>query len=448
MIVEPGAPKPALSRDFRLLWSADFSSQLGNAVQFVALPLIAATVFGAGPLEMGLLAAAGTAPNLVIGLPAGVWVDRVRRRPLLRWTERGQALVLASVPLAWWAGVLTMAQLYVVAVLSGALFTLFEVASQSYLPALVGRGLLPEANSRLQTTRQVIQFSGRPLGGLLAQLLGATNAVVVCVLGFVGSTTLLSRIRGEEAPPGGGRNGRLTVEVAAGLRFLFRHWLLRPTSLCVTVHNFFLNVYVAVSVLFLVSDLKLPEGVVGLLISATGAGGILGGLTVRHWATRFGKVRALILIMVATTPFRLLVPFADTGWALSLFVLGVLGGGYGTIAFQVLAVSLRQTVCPDDLLGRVNASARFLTWGAIPLGSLTGGALGALVGLRPTMWVAGVGMVLSTSFLLVAPMRLLREAPEEFVGQELRRDAVATDRPGTSDGNSPQDPAGNHRPVS
>ncbi|WP_075739815.1 MULTISPECIES: MFS transporter [Actinoalloteichus] len=416
-------------RDFGVLWLSDVASQFGTAVHFVAIPLIAATVLDAGPVEMGLLTAAGTAANLVIGLPAGAWADRMRRLPVMRWAEAGQALLLLSVPIAWWAGALTYPHLFVVSLLCGAMFTLFEVASQSYLPTIVDRVDLPEANRRLHTSRQVMHFSGRPLGGALAQLLGATNALVASVFGFVTSLLLLGRMSRERPAVALQPRGRLTDEIAEGLRFLFAHWLLRPTTLFSMTYNFFLNVYVAVNVLFLVRDLNLAEGTVGVLLSVTGAGGILGGLTTRFWSNSFGTVRALIVVTVLTTPFRLLVPFADRGWALTLFVVGVFVGGYGTVVFAVLQVSLRQSVCPDRLLGRVNASTRFLTWGAIPLGALVGGALGALVGIRATIMIAAVGMSLACCWLFAAPLRHLREAPEELLAAEAGLAKIVRDGP-------------------
>ncbi|AOS62528.1 MFS transporter [Actinoalloteichus hymeniacidonis] len=406
-------------RDFRTLWLSDVASQFGTAVHFVAIPLIAATVLSAGPVEMGLLTAAGTAANLVLGLPAGAWMDRIRRLPVMRWAEAGQLLLLASVPIAWWAGALAFPHLLAVALLCGGMFTFFEIASQSHLPTIVGRADLSEANRKLHTTRQVMHFSGRPLSGVLAQFLGATNALVASVLGFGASLALLGRMRPEHPMVDSrGSRGRLGTEVAEGLRFLFAHWLLRPTTLFSMSHYFFLNVYVAVNVLFLVRDLHLAEGTVGLLLSVTGAGGILGGLTTRFWSNAFGAVRAMIVVTVVTTPFRLLVPLAESGWGIALFVVGVLVGGYGTVVFAVIQVSLRQSVCPERLLGRVNASTRFLTFGAIPLGALTGGLLGAVIGIRATILVAAVGMTASCCWLFVAPLRHLREAPEELLAAE------------------------------
>ena len=383
--------------DFRLFWASGTANHFGTAVRLVVVQLVAVEALGAGGFGMGLLTAAGTAAFLLIGLPAGVWVDRVRKRALMRWATTGRALLLTTVPVAWWLDVLTFGQLVVVALLTGVLTVLFDVAAQSCLPSLVPTKSLGRANGRLESTGQVARLVGQPVGGLVAQVAGSANAMLGAVVAYLGSAAALARIGHDEPAPADGRTG-LWRQVAEGLRFVLGQPLVRATVACATTYNFFLNVYAAVSVLFLARDLGLPPWAVGAVLAAGGVGGALAGFV------RFGSPRLVWVAPLLTGPFWLLLPLADRGWRVALVVIGLLVGSFGMVVYNVAQISLRQSLCPPGMLGRMNASARFLSWGAIPLGALAGGALAEWVGVRNTILVGAVGIILSVLWLLLSPL--------------------------------------------
>ncbi|RKT53348.1 MFS transporter [Saccharothrix australiensis] len=394
-----------LHRDFRLLWAGDTVSQFGSTIGQTVLPLLAAGALAATPWQMGLLTAANSAAFLLIGLPAGVWVDRMRRRPVMLAADAVRAALMLSIPLAWWLGTLTFAHLVVVALLVGAATVLFDVAYQSYLPALVGRDQLVEGNSKLTASHSVAHVSGPAAAGGVAQAVGAANGVLATGLGYLWSALFLLRIRAvePESPAAADRPG-LRSEIAEGLRFVFADRSLRAIVCTTGTANFFDAVGTAVMVLFLSRALGLSDGVIGLLFSAAGVGGVLGALTASRWNRRFG-LRAVWLSLLVTQPFGLLLPFAGADWRLALVVVADLALAYGATVYNIVQVSYRQAICPDHLLGRMNASVRFVVWGALPLGGLVGGLLGEQVGIMTALWVAMVGRVLAAGWVLCSPLR-------------------------------------------
>lgn len=398
-------------RDFRLLWLGDTVSQFGSLITNTAAPLLAALVLAATPFEMGVLNAADTAAFLLVGLPAGAWVDRMRRRPLMLSADLGRALLLASIPVSWWFGVLTLAQLILIGLAVGVLTVFFDVAYQSYLPSLVTREKLTEGNSKLQASQSVAQVSGPAIGGWLTQLAGAANAMGVNALGFLWSALCLWRIRGTETPVVRSADRNLRREIAEGLRFVFGNRNLVAIVSCTGSSNFFSNVIASVGVLLLTRELGAGPGLVGLLLAGGGVGGVLGALLSNRISTRLGQGRTIWVSIAVTSPFGLLIPLAGHGWLLSLYGVGWLVYSFGAVVYNIAQVSFRQAICPDRLLGRMNASVRFLVWGTIPLGALVGGVLGTLIGIRPTMWVGAVGMTLAALPLLFSPLRGLRDLP-------------------------------------
>jgi len=392
-------------RDFRLLWVGDTISQFGSTVGRTVLPLLAAGALAATPLQMGVLTAANTAAFLLIGLPAGVWVDRLRRRPVMLAADFARAALVLTVPVAWWLGALTFGHLVAVALLVGAATVLFDVAYQSYLPALVGRDQLVEGNSKLTASHSVAAVSGPAMAGGVAQAVGAANGVLATGLGYLCSALFLLRIRTGEPPPRVADRRGLAAEIAEGLRFVFGNRSLRAVVGTTGTANFFDGVGMAVMVLFLARGLGLSEGVIGLLFSAAGVGGVLGALTANRWGARFGQERAIWLSMLLTQPFGLLLPLAGADWRLVFVVVADLVLAYGAIVYNITQVSYRQAICPDHLLGRMNASIRFVVWGAVPLGGLVGGLLGGAVGVVATLWVAAVGRALSVLWVVFSPLR-------------------------------------------
>lgn len=392
-------------RDFRLLWAGDTVSQFGSTIGRTVLPLLAVGALAATPFEMGVLSAASTAAFLLIGLPAGVWVDRLSRRPVMLVADLTRAALLLSVPVAWWLGALALAHLIVVALLVGAATVMFDIAYQSYLPALVGREQLVEGNSKLEASRAVAEVSGPAAAGGVAQVVGAAVGVLATAVGYLVSALFLLRIRTVEPPPRQPDQPGLVHEIAEGLRFVFGHRSLRAIVGCTGTANFFGGLAGAVLVLFLVRDLGLSEGVVGLVLSSAGIGGVLGALTVPRWTARFGQTKVIWLSGLVTWPLGALVPLGAADWRIVFVVVGEAAVAYGATVYNIAQVSYRQSLCPDHLLGRMNASIRFVVWGALPLGGLVGGVLGGGIGVTATLAVGMVCQAASVLWVVLSPLR-------------------------------------------
>jgi MFS family permease len=406
-------PRRSLWRhaDFMKLWTAETISQLGSQVSLLALPLVAITVLDASAFQVGLLGTVEFAPFVLVGLPAGVWVDRLRRRPVLVAGDLGRALALASIPLAYELGVLSIGQLYAVGFVTGVLTVFFDVAYQSYLPALVEPDQLIDGNSKLEISRSGAQIAGPGLAGGLIDLVTAPVAVLADALSFALSGAFIGLIRrGEPAPeraPAGRRRGSMRREIAEGLRYVLGHRLLRPIAACTATANLFNAVMFAVVVLYMVRQLGLRPAAIGLVFAAGNLGFLAGAVVSGRLAARAGIGRAIVLGEAVGALGALLVPLAPRGAAVPLLVAGMAVGTFGSTVYNVNQVSLRQAISPARLHGRMNATMRFMVWGTLPLGSLLGGALGTAVGLRPTLWVGAVGGLLAVLPVALSPVRSL-----------------------------------------
>ena len=398
-------------RDFRQLWAGDTLSQFGASIGQFAVPALAVTQLAATPFEVGALSAAETAAFLLVGLPAGVWVDRLRRRPLMLRADLCRFVLLLTIPVAWWLQVLTIAQLIVVALLVGLLTVFFDVAYQSYLPSLVGRDHIVEGNAKLQISQSAAQVSGPALGGLLVQIVGAATSVLGTALGFLSSALFLLRIRTAEPEPVRSERRGMRAEIAEGLRFVLHQPTLRGITFCTGTANLFSSISGAAMLLFLIRQLGLSTGVAGLLMSAGGLGAVLGGLTATWWSRTFGQARTIWLAPLITAPLAVLMPLAEPGWSVSLFAAASLAWGYGAVVYNVAQVSYRQVICPDQLLGRMNASVRFIVWGTMPIGGLLGGGLATWLTPRGALWIGAVGGVLAVVWVLASPLRTMRDLP-------------------------------------
>ncbi|MFF4620331.1 MFS transporter [Nonomuraea jabiensis] len=391
-------------RGFRNLFVARAVSELGSQVSYVALPLLAVTVLGAGAGEVGLLSALGTITVLALGLPAGAWVDRVRRRPVMIATDVARAGVLLSVPVAWWAGSLSMGQLYAVAVLMGAGTLLFDVASMSLVPGLVGRERLTSANSLLVATGAGTDVAGRSTAGVLVQLTGAPLAVLVDALSYLWSAAWL---RGVPEPPVAASPAREPVrrQIVAGMRFLFGNAVLVAALIQGTLANLAFPLCSVLLPVLLIGRLGYPEWVLGAYLAVGGLGALAGSSAAHAIGRRLGTGRATWLASLATAPASLLIPLLDRGpwlWAAAAgwFVLT-----FRTGVNNVLLTSLRQRVTPDDMLGRMTATMRLLLMGAVGVGGLLAGALGEVWGVRSALWLGAVIMAVSWVPFLFSRLR-------------------------------------------
>ncbi|MFJ4188743.1 MFS transporter [Kitasatospora sp. NPDC089509] len=396
--------------DFRLLWAGQTVSRLGSSVTTVALPLVAVLTLDAGPLATGLLTGAVWLPWLLFGLPAGVWVGRAPRRAVMIGCNLGSAALFASVPLAGWFGVLTLAQLLAVAFLSGVSAVFFGAAEQAYLPELVAPEDLIEGNAKLEGSGSAAEVAGRGLAGLTVQLLGAATGLLIDAVSFLIAAGTLLRIRARPGPVAPARTGLLR-EVREGLSFLLRDPYLRAFLGFGAAANFALMGYQAILVLFLVRAAGIAPGWVGALASAAAVGGVLGALAARPLCRRLGTARAVRIVLLTAVPLGLLMPLAGPGFGTALYVVGAVGVVAAVVLCNVVLGSFRQSYTPPELLTRVSAGSMFVVHATIPLGALAGGELGEAIGLRATMWVMTGLLVMTGTLPLFSPLRTLRELP-------------------------------------
>ncbi|MEU4497553.1 MFS transporter [Streptomyces sp. NPDC023998] len=402
-------------RDFRMLWVGETVSGLGNSITVVALPLIAVGVLDASSTAVGLIAAAVWLPWLLVGLPVGAWVDRMRKRPLMIACDLVSVSTLVSIPLAAWLDALTLQHLFVVALICGTAAVCFNTAYHSYIRIVLdGRNLLV-GNAKLQGSEAVTQVAGPGVAGLLAQAFGTVTGLMADAVTFLISAVCLKRIRVVE--PDRAPNGeRVTLrrQIIEGLRFVGRDRYLRPMVTWGAAINMALMGYQAVQVVFLVRTVGLNPAMVGLLLTSGSTGGIAGALMATRFSQRFGTARGLLLLQVATSPFALLMPMTTAGPGLLLFAMGGFLVGIGISVTNIVVGSFRQTYCPPHMLGRVVATAMMINHSTIPIGSLLGGVLGDAVGYRPAMWIM-TGLVAPCWLILaMSPMRRERDLPQTY----------------------------------
>lgn len=402
-------------RDFRLLWVGESVSGLGNSVTAVALPLIAVEVLDADSTAVGLLAAAVWLPWLLVGLPVGAWVDRIRKRPLMMACDLVAGAALLSIPSAVWLDALTLQHMVVVALICGAAAVCFDTAYHSYIRIVLdGRDLL-EGNAKLQGSESAVRVAGPGVAGLLAQAFGAVTGLLADAVTFLISVVCLKRIEVVEpdrAPDE--ERAPLRRQIIEGLRFVGRDPYLRPMVTWGAAINMALMGYQAVQVVFLVRTVGLNPALVGMLLTSGSVGGIVGALMASRFSRRFGSARGLLLLQAVTAPFALLMPMTTAGPGLLLFAMGGFLVGIGISVANIVVGSFRQAYCPPHMLGRVVATAMMINHSTIPVGSLLGGVLGDTVGYRPAMWIM-TGLVAPCWLILVmSPMRRERDLPGTY----------------------------------
>ena len=408
--------------DFLKLWSAETVSQFGTQVSLLALPLTAVLILDATAFQVAALGTVEFLPFILFTLPAGVWVDRLPRRPILVAGDLGRAALLASIPVTYLSGHLTLAQLYAVAFGTGICTVFFDVAYQSYLPSLVEREQIVEGNSKLEISRSTAQIAGPGFGGLLVQALTAPYAVLADAISFLGSGLFIFGIRKQEdwrpAETGQSERPGIWSELKEGLRFVGGNPNLRAQAGCTATSNFFSQFVFAIIIVFLVRTLGLSAGVIGVTISLGSVGALIAALTATRISGRFGIGPTSIVTIALFGPAMLLVALAPKGnSAIPILVLAQLIVGFSVVVYNIVQVSYRQAICPPRLQGRMNSVMRFIVWGTIPLGSLTGGALGSSIGLRETMAIGAIGGSLAVFWLVLSPQRHLREMPEPIADE-------------------------------
>ncbi|MGZ3631277.1 MAG: MFS transporter [Candidatus Limnocylindrales bacterium] len=406
--------------DFAKLWTAETVSQFGTQISLFAVPFTAIVFLDANAFQVATLGTVEFLPFLLFTLPAGAWIDRLRRRPILISGDLVRAVSLASIPIAYELGVLTIWQLYVVGFLNGIATVFFDGAYQSYLPALVEDDELIEGNAKLEISRSAAQIAGQPLAGGLVQVFAAPLTILLDSLSYLGSAFFLWRIHKPEPtpqPPGPDGHPSIASEVRAGLRYVLHHRYLRNIAACTGSSNLFSNIAFTLLLLYAVRDLHLEPALIGLTGMFASIGALLGAVSANRLAERFGVGPVIVGSTFLGGFATLLVPLAPPGnvAALYLALSGALGAGFAVI-YNVNQVSLRQAITPDAMQGRMNATMRFLVWGTIPIGSMIGGILGSLIGVHATIWVGailGLGAFLPVFFSPVRGLQRIADAIAE-----------------------------------
>ena len=403
---------PALGlRDFRRFWAGETISLFGDQISLIALPLVGVLVLNASAAQMGLLGAAELVPNLLFSLHAGALVDRRgRRRQTMIFTAIGRAALLATIPGAYWLGVLTLTQLYVVGFLVGTMSVLFYVSYMTLFVSLVPRERYLEANSLLNGSRALSFVAGPSIGGLLVQAFSAPAALIVDSCSFLVSAFTMSSIHPQEPPAEAAERGH----VKAGMSYLWHSPMLRPALLATATINFFNFVFWALFFLYAIRSLGVSAGALGLVIGAASFGGVLGSVLTGRISRRLGVGPAFVLGCVLFPLPLVLVPLAGGAeWKILayLFTAEFLSG-FGVMILDITFGSIKAALVPDRLRARVAGAYQVVNYGVRPLGALAGGALGTWIGLQPTLWIGALGAIAGVLWLIPSPFLKLRELPE------------------------------------
>jgi MFS family permease len=414
------AKRPSLwhHADYVKIWSAATVSLLGSQVSQMAIPFIAAVVLHAAAFQVALLGTFEMLPFILFALPAGAWLDRVRRRPVLIAADFGRGAALATIPIAYALGVLTVWQLYAVGFTTGLLTVFFDVANQSYLPVLVEPEDLVEGNAKLQVPASAAQIVGPAIGGGLIGLVAAPLAVALDAASFVASGALISLVRKHEPKPerklaADGSHTSLRQEIVEGLRYVTGNRYLRMIAASTATSNLGTSIAFSIFPIFAYVELRLSPGLVGAALGVGGVGVLLGAVLAAPVARRIGAGTAIVGSMMATGPAVLIMVFLPPSAIVAgaMLVASNFLMGFTAVVYNVNQISFRQAITPLDIQGRMNATMRFLVWGTLPLGSIIGGVLGSFIPLRMTVLVGAVVAGLAFIWLLASPVRSLRVIP-------------------------------------
>jgi MFS family permease len=437
---------PFRNPDFAKLWTAGTISLFGTQVSQIAIPFIAVLLLHVPPIQVALLGTLEFLPFLLFTLPAGVWVDRLPRRRILIGGDLGRAIMLLSIPIAYAFDALTIWQLYVVAFVNGVLTVFFDIADQSYLPTVLERDQLVDGNAKLAASMSTAQVVGQPLGGGIVAVLGGPFAVLVDAVSYVASALLIFSIRRTERasrpdPAAAAAEAREVAdaafsganvaaelgaardeprderpgvrrEVAEGLRFVLGNRYLRSIAATTGSANLFSNILFSIFPVFVYVNLGLTPETVGLIGGGIGAGALVGALTAGRFANRLGVGRAILASSFVTGPLALLVPIASHDTALLL--LGASGaiGGLANTVYNINQVSLRQAITPEPMLGRMNATMRFIVWGTIPIGQVIGGLVATAFNPLSAIWLGAIGGLFAFLPVLFSPVPTLERIPD------------------------------------
>jgi len=411
-------------RDFLKLWSAQTISVFGSQVSALAIPLVAALILKVDPFSFALLGTIEFLPFILFALPAGAWVDRLRRRPILISGDLGRAIALATIPAVYAlnAAYLTIWQLYLVGFVTGTLTVFFDVANQSYLPSIVDRDQLIDANSKLQISQSAAQIAGPGIAGFLVGIVTAPFAILLDSASFVASAILVFFIRRPEPPveepaDGSGRRPSFLAQVREGIGFVLGNRALRGIAAGTSTSNLFGNIGGAIVLLYMVQGLNLRPEQIGLVFALGNIGTLVGAAMANRVAGWFGLGPTIVGSLFLGSFFPLLVAIAPAGNPIPFLVAAGMLGGLSQMIYNINQVSYRQAICPPRMQGRMNATVRFFIWGTIPIGNVIGGVLGSTIGLHATIWVSAILSFTPAIWPFLSPIRHVRVMPAQVVDE-------------------------------
>jgi MFS family permease len=403
-------------RDFLKLWTAQTVSVSGTQVTLLALPIIAATILRVTAFEFALLSTLEALPFILLSLPAGVWVDRLRRRPILIAGDVGRAVALTSIPIAFALNSLTIWQLYLVGFVNGCLTVFFDVAYQSYLPSIVDKDQLVEGNSKLEITRSAAQILGPGVAGILIGVLKAPFAITIDALSYLWSAVFVFFIRRPEPavmPDHETERARPSMrsEIAIGLRYVGGHRWLRPIAMTTGISNFFTNVYFSILILYLTSQMSMSAAAIGFAFSIGSLGVLIAAISTGRLTKRVGVGRMLVLTSIGFSLAGLPIALANEDTIFPALALSGFLGGLCGVGWNINQVSLRQAITPLRMQGKTNATMRFIVWGTIPFGAVCGGVLGNIIDLHQTIWVGALGGLVAFIPVTMSSVREIQGMP-------------------------------------
>ncbi len=399
-------------RDFLNVWTAETISVFGSQFYLIAMPLVAVLVLDASESDMGLLFAVEMSPFLIFGLLAGVLADRMERRRMMIVCDFGRALTLVAIPVAWYFDILSWPVMFAVAFTAGVFTAFFDIAYQAYLPVLVKRNQLLDANSKLETSRSSSQVAGPSIAGIVVDLMGAPLALLANSISFLGSAVFLLRVKTRELVDRENANKSIVSEIRDGLRIVLKNPILRGIAGCTSTGNLFGSMFFALVMLFMVESLELNATWIGVIFAVGAVGAVVGALVSSRIVAAIGLGRTIVISAAAfSLPITLLV-LANPGNALVLLMPLMFLNGLLMVLYNVNQVSLRQAITPANLQGKMNATMRFLVWGVFPIGGLLGGYLGESLGIKTTILIAGIGTLLSVIWVVLSPVGAMKSIPE------------------------------------
>lgn len=404
-------------RNFLTFWTGQAFSQFGAQITELAIPVLAVLVLNATEFEVGVLTAANVAAFLVVGLPAGAWIDRMRKRHVMIWADAVRAVTLAAVPVLWLSGTLHIWHLIVVALIMGVATVFFDVSNQSLVPSLVRPGHIAEANGKLQSTEQLANLTGPAVGGWLIGIIAAPLAIVVTVGTYLVSFVAMLFTRDDEVRRAPEDHQPIMKEIGEGLRWVFGNPLLRRIVATTGFANLFGTMAATLLPIYLLRVLGLTPVEMGVIFSLGAVGGLVGAMATPHIVKRFGEARTLPISVIGFSLAPLLLPVATLvpQIAFPFLVVQTFLMSFTVLLYNITQVTFRQRITPTRLLGRMNASIRFCVWGVMPIAALVAGALGTWIGVVPTLWIAASFEMLAGLFVIIGPFWGMRDLPDAQV---------------------------------